>query len=52
MMNEAVIRAEAKLKRIIEREGTADGARLRPEYLSALIAEAEREIAAERFYCI
>lgn len=47
-MNEAIARAKAKLERIIEREGSANGARLSPEYLDALIAEAEREMEAER----
>lgn len=34
--------AEHKLKRIIEREGDADGARREPWYLAQLIAEAVR----------
>lgn len=43
-------RAKAKLDRIIQREGTANGERLMPYYLQALIKEAQREICAERFY--
>ena len=43
-------RAKAKLDRIIKREGTANGERLKPYYLQALIEEAQREICAERFY--
>ena len=43
-------RAKAKLDRIIKREGTADGERLKPYYLQALIKEAQREICAEQFY--
>lgn len=38
--------AENKLQRIIEREGDADGERLKPYYLAQLIAEA---IRANRF---
>lgn len=49
-MNEAEKRARAKLRRIISREGTAGGERLKPGYLAALIKEAERELAAEQFY--
>lgn len=47
MGNSIIERAEKKLRRIIEREGTAGGARLQPEYLAALIAEAAREAHAE-----
>ena len=43
-------RAKAKLDRIIKREGTANGERLKPHYFQALIEEAQREICAERFY--
>ena len=43
-------RAKAKLDRIIKREGTANGERLKPYYLQALIEEAQHEICAERFY--
>ncbi len=35
----AIVPAKEKLKRIIEREGDADGARLEPSYLAQLIAE-------------
>ena len=47
-MEEAEKRARAKLARIIEREGTANGERLKPYYLAALINEARRELEAER----
>ena len=47
---EAETSAKRKLARIIEREGDADGERLKPYYLVQLISEA---ITAERFslYC-
>lgn len=35
----AILPAQAKLKRIIEREGDADGARFNPSYFAQLIAE-------------
>lgn len=47
-MNEAIARAKAKLERIIEREGSANGARLTPEYFDELLADVEREMEAER----
>ena len=47
MIEEAEKRARAKLARIIEREGTANGERLKPYYLAALIAEAARDMEAE-----
>ena len=43
---EAETSAKRKLARIIEREGDADGERLKPYYLVQLISEA---ITAERF---
>ena len=47
---EAEKQAKRKLARIIEREGDADGERLKPYYLAQLVAEA---VTAERFsnYC-
>lgn len=47
---EAETQAKRKLARIIEREGDADGERLKPYYLAQLVAEA---VAAERLsnYC-
>jgi len=51
-MDEATARAHAKLKHIIRREGTADGARLTPDYFKALVEEARREIEAERVFSI
>lgn len=47
---EAEKQAKRKLARIIEREGDADGERLKPYYLVQLVAEA---VTAERFsnYC-
>ena len=47
---EAETQAKRKLARIIEREGDADGERLKPYYLAQLVAEA---VTAERFsnYC-
>ena len=45
-MSDIVAAAEAKLARITEREGDADGIRRRPEYLYQLIAE---EIAQRDF---
>lgn len=47
---EAETSAKRKLARIIEREGDADGERLKPYYLAQLVAEA---VTAERFsnYC-
>ena len=46
-MEEAKKRAKAKLARIIEREGTANGERLKPYYLAALIDDAARDMEAE-----
>ena len=47
---EAETQAKRKLARVIEREGDADGERLKPYYLAQLVAEA---VTAERFsnYC-
>lgn len=41
--NAAQLQAKRKLARIIEREGDADGERLKPYYLEQLTAEAIRE---------
>lgn len=50
-MKNATQRAADKLNRILAREGDADGERLTEGYFSQLVAEAEREIQAEKFYC-
>lgn len=44
--------ADEKLKRIIEREGDANGARLEPEYWLQLFREAVRTIATEEQFGI
>lgn len=51
-MREAEKRARKKLDQIIAREGTANGERLKPYYLAALIDEAEREMEVERVYAV
>ena len=45
---EAFDRAVAKRDRIIMREGTADGERLKPYYLAHLIADELKQMEAER----
>ena len=50
MDNLITARAKAKLKRIIKREGTANGARLTPEYFEMLVEEVKRDYEAEQIY--